>query len=281
MFRTAQFSPLRLGALVGLALLAACTAETPPPAPIPVVANVAPTPLPAPIPARPVPPAGAALNMVLPPVGPNGVRMTVNANLNPQEAVWNFRSGWNVAALNCLDARYQPILDGYKALLSKHSKRLTKINSDIDKQYRARHGGGATRARETYLTQVYNYFAMPPAHNYFCEAALALSQEALASPPADIDAFALAGLPRFEAAFERFFQDMERYRIAVASWDAQYGSLYAPSPFIASAAQTSASYGPTEPSLDLTVPRATAEDFILTPTYTSQPVLQPVPQGSN
>jgi len=45
------------------------------------------------------------------------VRDTVNAHLNPLEAVWNFRAAWNVAALNCLDARYQPILDATRCCL--------------------------------------------------------------------------------------------------------------------------------------------------------------------
>ena len=174
--------------------------------------------------------------MLLPAIGPDGIRNTVNARLNPLEAVWNFRSAWNVAALNCLGPHYQPILDGYKAMLTAHGKRLTKINGEIDKQYRAEVGPGTKviRARESYNTQVYNYFALPPATDYFCEASLEISNQALLSPPTDLDAFALTLLPKMEAAFERFFQDMEHYRIAVAQWDARYGATpaYATGPNI-------------------------------------------------
>ncbi|HTN14258.1 MAG TPA: hypothetical protein VL094_05585 [Sphingomonadaceae bacterium] len=230
MSRTVHISLRKLPAfavVTGLALLAACAPPPPPPEPTPPppVAIVI-VPEPEPVPMRPIPPGSASADMAIPVLGADGVRQTVNANLSPLEAVWNFRSAWNVAALNCLDSRYQPILDGYKALLTKHAKRLSKVNADIDKQYRKEFGAKATRTREAYMTQVYNYFALPPAREYFCDAALQVSQEALTTPPADIDAFALAGLPRMESAFEHFFQDMEKYRVAVADWDSKYGALY-------------------------------------------------------
>ncbi|OJW73892.1 MAG: hypothetical protein BGO57_02485 [Sphingomonadales bacterium 63-6] len=210
--------------------------------------------------------------MTIPVLGVDGVRQTVNAHLDPLETVWNFRSALNVAALNCLDARYQPILDGYKTLLAKQGKRLSKVNADLDKQYRKEFGAGAkaTRAREAYMTQVYNYFALPPARQYFCDAALQISQDALATPPADLDAFALAGLPRIEAAFEQFFQEMEKYRIAVADWDNKYGAVYGSA--AGGATYLRADYGP-----------AGAPDVTL-PSPSTQPVAQdyalPLPQTS-
>jgi len=278
----------KLAVALGFVLLAACgptkpPASTPPPPPVVVVA-----PEPAPIPMRPIPPRNASAGMLIPAVGADGVRDTVNAHLNPLEAVWNFRAAWNVAALNCLDARYQPILDGYKVLLTKHKKRLTKVNTDLDKQYRTEYGAKATRTREAYLTQVYNYFALPPAQDYFCDAALDVSQQMLLAPPTDIDAFALTSLPKLEAAFEHFFQDMEHYRIAVAQWDAKYGTLYGPG--ADGRAYASATYGPpSSPSADVTIARPVAEDFTLTAapsepqpvSVTDMPVVQPLPGQPN
>jgi len=271
----------KLAALCGLALLAACgpqkVVSAPPPPPVVVVGY----PQPEPIPMRPLPPRSASTDILLPVVGADGVRNTVNAHLNPLEAVWNFRSGWNVAALNCLDPRYQPILDGYKAMLKTHAKRLTKVNADLDKQYRTNFGAGvkAIRAREAYLTSVYNYFALPPARDYFCEAALQISQEALLAPPKDLDAFALVKLPLMEGAFEHFFQDMERWRIDVAAWDARYGPAYAAAP-ASGAVYTNATYGP--PVVDLTPAKPVTGDFNLAPApqqpvFSSQPVVQPAP----
>jgi len=204
-----------------LALLASCGGPPPPP-PLPAVPKVEPIA----IPSRPTPPGGAAASMLVPAVGVDGVRHTVNTGISPNEAVWNFRSGWNVAALNCMEPKNAAILEGYKQFLQKHGKRLTAVNKAIDKDYKARLGAQATREREAYLTQVYNYFALPPAHEYFCDAAREMSERALLAPPTDADAFALAELPRLEAAFERFFQEMERYRIEVAQWDAMYGPQY-------------------------------------------------------
>src|SRR5690606_6349340 len=115
--------------------------------------------------------------------------------------------------------------------------------------------------------------------------------QAMLAPPTDLDAFALTSLPKMEAAFERFFQDLERYRIAVAQWDARYGvtPAYAAGPN-PGAVYTSATYGPpATPTLDLTVAKPTAEDFTLTgvpqspqagQVFTSEPVVQQPPTGS-
>ena len=101
-----------LAVAAGLTLLAACATAAAPPPPPPVVAQrqIA-TPL------RPVPPGGASRSLAIPAKGADGVRRTVNAGIAPLEAVWNFRSGWNVAALNCLEPDYQPILLAYKQFL--------------------------------------------------------------------------------------------------------------------------------------------------------------------
>jgi hypothetical protein len=235
----------KLAVGAGLALLASCGPPPPPPAP-PPLPPPAPEPEPEPepivIPSRPRAPGGATTTMAIPQVGADGIRMTVNAHLNPLEAVWNFRSGWNVAALNCLEPRYQPILDGYKAFLNNHARRLTAVNRALDLQYRRDFGSAAISRRESFNTQVYNYFALPPARNYFCEAALKVSTQMLAAPPGDIDAFALTSLPVLEGAFEQFFSDYERFKLAVADWDAQYGAQYGASQGVTYVSATSDSF---------------------------------------
>jgi hypothetical protein len=269
-------------AIAGLALLVVCqstvaTAKKKPAPPTPrIIATVPPpaAPLsPQLVPYRPVPPNGVAVDAPIPPRGGDGVRETVIARMNPLEAVWNFRAAWNVAALNCLDPRYEQVLDGYKLLLKDYEKRLTAVNRELDRQYRQQYGGQATRNREAYMTKVYNYFASPNAQSYFCAATLEVSREALAAPPEDLDAFALANIQRLAGAFEQFYRDFEKYQVDVAIWDAEYGPLFqrstAPSTLYANA-------GPTEAGFDsagrvqLSAPAMSSEGV-------SQPVIQPLP----
>jgi hypothetical protein len=180
------------------------------------------------IPYRPVPPGGADYVMALPLTGPDGTRQTVNSNLSADETLWHFRSAWNVAALNCLEPEYQPILDGYGAFLKQNSRKLTAVNKAIDAEYRRHHktSSDATKAREAIMTQVYNYFALPPTRSGLCVTGLAIANEYQASPPEDLAAFAGAGLQRFEAVFAQFFQEYEQYQVASAQWDLKYGARY-------------------------------------------------------
>lgn len=208
-------------AVAGLATLAACATPEPPAPPPPP-----PPPVQAAIPSRPLPPGGASPMMTIPARGTDGIRETVNKNIEPAQATWNMRSGFNVAALNCTEQRYQPIIFAYTKMLTSEKKRLAATNKALDAQYRQKYGRKATAEREDYMTKVYNYFALPPAHSYFCEAALAAANNYMLMSPPDIDAYAATTLVQFEAAFEDFFTDYEDYRLAVQSWDASYGAQY-------------------------------------------------------
>jgi len=166
--------------------------------------------------------------MPIPPMGADGVRQTINTGLDDNDTIWNLRSVWNVAALNCLDEAHKPILDGYGAFLKKNAKKLTAVNAAIEKKYLASEGSvaGGRQAREVHMTQVYNYFATPAAIPGMCDVALAVSNEYLAAPPKDLSAFAAAALQRFEAIYLDFFNAYDRYRIESAAWDAKWGALY-------------------------------------------------------
>jgi hypothetical protein len=166
--------------------------------------------------------------MAIPPIGADGVRQTVNTRLDENETIWNLRSVWNVAALNCLAGEHEPILAGYSALLKGNVKKLSAVNAALDKKYRTSEGSVAAgrKAREVHMTQVYNYFAAPAAIPNMCNVALAVSNEFLQAPPKDLAAYAAATLPRFEAVYLDFFNAYDRYRAESAAWDARYGARY-------------------------------------------------------
>ncbi|MEP1420348.1 MAG: hypothetical protein ABJK59_01095 [Erythrobacter sp.] len=220
-------APVRIVAVaLAVSLLGACATPAPPPPP--------PPPAPPPverIPYRPLPPGGASYVMQMPGKDANGQRITVNAGRSHDETVWHFRSAWNVAALNCTAAQYQPILTAYSSYISDHSSALKRVNDRVEARYRSENGGrrAGILAREEHMTSVYNYFALPPARAGFCRAALDISNRAIAAPPSEPEAFARANFALLEAPFETFFTDYERYQRLSAQWDAQYGERYGPS----------------------------------------------------
>lgn len=204
--------------MLGTATIAGCAANKPvvaPPQPQVVQPAVV-------IPPRPYPPVGAPPNMAIPALGIDGVRMTVNAHLSAVQTLWNFRSAYNVAALNCLRPEHGEIVVGYRAFLKKHAKALTAANRGVDSEFKAQHGPRFIAPREAYMTQVYNYFANPVTLRPFCDAALTMSRSAQLVPPAELQAFSAVELPKLEQVFEAFFRAYEQYRIDAANWDAKY-----------------------------------------------------------
>jgi hypothetical protein len=287
--RGAGAAPVRLLTVAaGLAAVAACAPKPPPP-----VAEV--------VPYRPIPPMGAAYVMDVPQLGPNGERITVLSNPSADERTWYFRSAWNVAALNCTGPAYQPILEGYSAFLKKHDRALRQVNSRIDASYRKDYSVArdAIKAREKTMTTVYNYFALPPVRAGFCQEALAVANQALATPNYDPAAFAAANLPALERPFNAFFTAYEQYQRDSAAWDAQYGERYGasqPGYLAVRAAERRAAaipqVGVSDPAQTTATPVQAVGAVIdqttgaqipvipVTPAQTSVPVVQPVPKDA-
>lgn len=207
--------PLLAGAVlsVAIAVLSGCTTPPPPPPPPPVVV----------IPPKPMPPVGAPETMTIPPVNAAGVRQTVNSGISTSQAVWNLRSAYNVAALNCIEAQYAPILEGYKRFLTVYAKPLNAANKEIDKSFRTVHTGvEAIKARETYQTQVYNFFSLPPVDSGFCQAAMELTTELQTVDATQFEAYSFMGLAKMEAPFKAFFEVYEKYLADLAAWQGLY-----------------------------------------------------------
>jgi hypothetical protein len=217
---------LKLGGVVVLVTLAvACAPKAPPPPPPP------PPPAPAPVvyvPPRPKPPLGASPLLEVPRLAANGVRQTVNAGISPAQTVWNLRSAYNVAALNCLKPEHADILVGYKAFLKTHARALTTANRNVDADFRTKFGSAFVRPREAYMTQVYNHYAFPPTVNQFCDAALAMARESKTVKSAELTSFAQRSVSALDLVFENFYRSYEAYKVELAAWDARYGTPAAP-----------------------------------------------------
>ena len=194
----------------------------PPPPPPPIVVYVPP---------RPRPPLGASPSFQVPPLGPDGLRQTINRNISPVQSVWNFRSAFNVAALNCLRPEHADILAGYKLFLKVQKLGLLKANRGVDAEFRKRNGAAFVRPREAYMTKVYNYYALPPTLNNFCDAALIVAREAKTVKPLELAAFSQRSLATLDRVFDVFYTSFDQYRADAAAWDAKY----APKPVVPAA----------------------------------------------
>lgn len=186
-------------------------AATPPPPPVVV------------IPPKPKPPNGASDNIYLPPADANGLRQSLNRNISTTQMVWNLRSAYNVAALNCSAPQHADILPRYRVFLTTHAKALNATNKKLDVEFKARYGPKFIAPRESYITAVYNHYALPPTLADFCDAVTAVTRDGAAIKSVELEAFAVRSLPSIEVVFDDFYRRYEVYRNELAIWQAQYG----------------------------------------------------------
>jgi hypothetical protein len=220
--------------------------------------------------------------MLLPPLQADGVRTTLNSNLDANSTLWHFRSAWNVAALNCIQADQTAILQGYSAFLRKYSRVLSAANTALDQRFGRERGSrvAGIKAREAYMTQVYNYFALPPAQADFCGTAQAIATEFLAAPPASASDFAAANLPRYEAVFQEFFRQYQQYEVDSAAWDERWGAMYGTSQPGYLAVHGILASGLTASRVDLNAPAETGEGIVTVPQDgAGTPAVQPILVG--
>ena len=213
---------LALASLVGAAaMLSSCGSPPPPPAPPPPPPPVV---VREPIPPRPVPPENASPNLTVPPLGPDGLRSSVDRGISPAQALWNLRSAWNVAALDCPQPQYAGVQDSYRAFLRANARTLTATNRQVDAEFRKQYGAHFVTQREAYMTGVYNHFALPPTMGHFCDAVAAMSRDAANVKSADLPNFAQNSLPSIDIVFDQFYDQYDTYRAAAAAWDAKYAA---------------------------------------------------------
>lgn len=224
--------PKKLIILLGFCFVAACQ-SAPPPVIVPPPVIIPP---PVVIPPVPVPPLNAAVGLTIPPIDVDGTRSSPNKNLNSEETIWHLRSSYNVSALLCQGTSWGQIATNYNAFINKHERRLRTSNRAIEDQFQKQNRGEAGRRdRDTHITALYNYFALPPVKNRFCNSMLLHSNEMAALSSEDILLYAQVRLPEIDAIFIDFYDSYEAYERALADWNAAYGqpaSTFGPSNFL-------------------------------------------------
>ncbi|MGF7146781.1 hypothetical protein FHS96_000390 [Sphingomonas zeicaulis] len=188
--------------------------EAPPPPP----------PAPEAVPPRPTPPMGASATTRVPARAADGGFMTVNHGVAPEEAPWHLRAGLNVAALGCTGAQGATITAAYNAMLRARAKPLTAADAAIKARLRKERGSDWQDAHDDRMTQLYNFYALPPVQPRFCATAAAIAAREPAVDAAGFPAFAVQALAELSAPFDSFYAAYDEYRVALATWEARYGA---------------------------------------------------------
>ena len=208
-------APRRLVVSALAMTIAACAAKQLPPPPPPPPKVVA-------IPPRPTPPDGAAAGLMIPPADATGLRRSVNREISPNQMLWNLRSAFNVAALNCNAPKHDGIVPAYRSFLKTYGKKLSAANKQVDTEFKKQHGARYAGPRDVYMTMVYNHFALPPTRTHFCDATMAVMRDLQGVKSAELEAFAVRSLPSVEVVFDDFYRRYAAYQADLAAWQALY-----------------------------------------------------------
>jgi|TARA_R110002049_G_scaffold92006_1_gene228712 hypothetical protein len=201
----------------GLAALAACQTPPPPPPPPPPVVQPQYTPR------APTPPFGASNLTIVPMLRADGLRDTINRDLGPLETLWHVRAALNVAALSCTGPLYERLVGDYNAFITNNSASLSNANSAIIRKFQREIGADYKAEHDRHQTQLYNYWSFSPLRRPFCDQAVQISQRAIVTKSADLDAFAQRALPELERPFTDFYLAYEEYQRDLKAWQVQYG----------------------------------------------------------
>lgn len=209
-----------------LASVAACAPKPPPPPPPPP-----PEPVVIVIPPRPLPPGNAAVTQILPGRGMDGKFVTANSNISGDRAFWQLKIGLNVAAIGCRGLEETTLVAAYNDIIKNHGKVIRSTEKTVISQLGKETGTNGVSARDRLSTQLFNYFAQPPAHNGFCARANEIAQLVSTTPTTQVVTDAPAHLARLDQPFLEFYEAYAQYQADAVAWDAKY----APPPLIAPA----------------------------------------------
>ena len=198
-----------------LASVAACSPKKPPaPPPPPPVAIV--------IPPRPLPPGNAAHTQILPGRGMDGHFVTANSAITGDRAFWQLKIGLNVAAIGCRGLEEATMVSAYNNIIKAHAKVIKSTEKTVISDLGKANRSNGIKERDRLSTQLFNYFAQPPAQRAFCARANEIAQLVSSEPTAQVIAQAPAYLSRLDQPFLDFYEAYAAYQVEAAAWDAKY-----------------------------------------------------------
>ncbi|WP_374526312.1 hypothetical protein [Sphingopyxis sp.] len=222
-----------------LASVAACAPKTPPPSPPP------PPPVAIVIPPRPLPPGNASLTQILPGRGMDGRFVTANSNISGDRAFWQLKIALNVAAIGCRGTEEATLVSAYNNIIKTHAKVIKSTEKTVITDLGKANKSNGIKERDRLSTQLFNYFAQPPAQRAFCTRANEVAQLVSSTPTAQVIAQSPTELARLDQPFLDFYEAYAQYQLDAAAWDAKY----APPPAIMTApAAPATAYGPATPT---------------------------------
>ena len=231
-----------------LASVAACAPKPvapPPPPPPPPVAIV--------IPPRPMPPGNASLTQILPGRAIDGHFVTANSNVTGDRAFWQLKIGLNVAAIGCRGLEETTLVSAYNNIIKAHGKVIKSTEKSVITQLGKENRNNGIAPRDRLSTQLFNYFAQPPAQRAFCSRANEIAQLVSSTPSAQLVEQAPGHLARLDQPFHDFYEAYAKYQVDAVAWDAKYAPRPAPAPAFGTPAPASP-VGPTAASTVSTTP---------------------------
>lgn len=245
-----------------LASVAACAPKPPPPPPPP------PPPVVIVVPPRPLPPGNASATQILPGRGIDGRFVTANSAISGDRAFWQMKIGLNVAAIGCRGLEEATLVSAYNNIIKTHAKVIKSTEKSVIAQLGKENGNNGIAARDRLSTQLFNYFAQPPAQRDFCARANEVAQFVSTTPSAQVIEQAPGQLARLDQPFVDFYEAYAKYQADVAEWDAKY----APPPPIMSAPLP---YGTPATGATTTVPATVYGPATPAPAPTTAPTANP------
>lgn len=123
------------------------------------------------------------------------------------------------------------MVSAYNNIIKAHGKVIRSTEKSVITQLGKENKNSGVAARDRLSTQLFNYFAQPPAQRSFCARANEIAQLVSSTPTAQVVEQAPAHLARLDQPFHEFYEAYARYQSDAVAWDAKY----APPPPIMSA----------------------------------------------